>query len=56
MAKPVINKIQTFDATVGTTVAFSFSGNQTYENRLVISDADSSALVFNETITSFQLI
>ena len=55
MAKPVINKIQTFDATVGTTVAFSFSGNQTYENRLVISDADSSALVFDETITSFQL-
>lgn len=49
MAKPVIRNIEPFDANVGTTISFVYSGNQPYMNRIVIFDAlDMSRIHFGD--------
>lgn len=53
--KPILTRIQTFDATKDYTVTFSYSGYQTYKHRLVITNSDTSAVVYDETVEGFEL-
>lgn len=56
MGKPIINKINTFDATKESTITFSYSGNQPYKNRILITNASTNDIVFDETITTMKFI
>lgn len=55
MAKPIINKITPFDANKDFLVTFSWLGNRTYSNRIIVSKADTQAVVFDDTVSSFAL-
>lgn len=49
MAKPIIKQIQTFDATVGSTVYFVWTGFMAYNNRMIIYDASTMNVVYDDT-------
>ena len=51
MAKPVINKIIPFDATVNYTLSMSYIGNIPYKNRIIIYDARTLQVIFDHTET-----
>ena len=55
MAKPILNKIHTFDANDQYKVGFSYKGNQTYSNRLVITNATTSRIIFDDIYIGFEL-
>ncbi len=55
MAKPVINKIQPFDATKDYEIILSWMGNRAYANRIFIYDYETNNLVFDDTVSSFSL-
>lgn len=55
MAKPIVSNIESFDAVNNMTVTFTYSGNQVYKNRLVVTRARNSEIVYDSTITSFKL-
>jgi hypothetical protein len=55
MSKPIINKISSFDATIGTAMTFSYSGSLPYRNRIIIYSAENMASIYDDTITSFSL-
>jgi hypothetical protein len=55
MAKPIVNKVSTFDAADGTTVTFSYSGALPYGNRIIIYAAESMTSVYDDTVTSFSM-
>lgn len=48
--KPVIKPITPFDATLGTTIKATYSGNMPYYNRVVIQDAMTLTVVYDRTI------
>lgn len=50
-----IYKISPFDAEIGTTINFSWRGNQVFKNRCIIKDNDTNETVYDNTITSFKL-
>lgn len=50
-----IYKIKPFDAEVGTTITFSWSGNQVFGNRCVILDNETNEEVYNYPIYSHKL-
>ncbi len=52
MAKPTIKPINTFDASNGTIVYFVWNGNAAYNNRLVIYDAETLNVVYDDTYAS----
>lgn len=52
MSKPIVNKITAFDATVDNTIYFSYLGNMSYRNRLVICKASDLSTVYSKTITT----
>ena len=52
MAKPVINKIIPFDATVNYTLSMSYIGNIPYKNRIIIYDARTLQVIFDHTETT----
>ena len=52
MAKPIVNKITPFDAGMDKTFSFSWNGDQSYKNRLIIYDADTMNIVYDNTIST----
>lgn len=48
--KPVIKPITPFDATLGTKITATYSGNMPYYNRVVVQDAVTLAEVYSRTI------
>lgn len=53
MAKPRINKIKPFDAGFDQMISFSWSGNQSFGNRVIIYDSETMSAVFDNTVKSF---
>ena len=53
MPKPIVNKITPFDATMDKTLSFSWNGNQSYANRLIIYNADTMDVVYDKKINVF---
>lgn len=54
MGKPIVNKINTYDATNDCIVTFSYVGNQPYKNRLVVIDTLTNDVVLDETIDNMK--
>ena len=52
MAKPQINKINPLDATKDNVVSMSYVGNLPYSNRIVIYDATTLAVLYDNTSTN----
>ena len=52
MAKPQINKINPLDATKDNVVSMSYVGNLPYSNRIVIYDATTLAVLYDDTSTN----
>lgn len=52
MAKPILTRISPFDSVKEKVVSFSWTGNQSYANRLVIYDANTLAVVYDVKVTS----
>ena len=52
MAKPVVKTIHAFDAHAAYTVEFTWSGNQAYNNRMIIYDAATQAPVYDHTYSN----
>ena len=55
MSKPNINYISPFDATQEHKVSMSYLGNIPYSNRIIIYDATTLFVVFDDTCTGFTL-
>lgn len=55
MAKAIIPSFMPIDATVDNTITFVYSGDQPYSNRLIIYDADSLEVVYDQTQTTMTL-
>ena len=55
MAKPIINKIQPFDANRPYEISLSWNGNRAHANRILIYDNGTNNLVFDDTVSSFAL-
>ena len=53
MAKPIIKKIQPFDAKKDYEISFAWTGNRAYANRIIIYDNESNKLVWDDTVSSF---
>lgn len=51
----IIHTISPFDAAVGTTIKFSWDGNQAFKNRCVIKNNDTQEVVYDVTVDSFKL-
>ena len=49
MAKPIIKTVHAFDASEAYFITFTWSGNQAYNNRLVLYDASTQAIVYDHT-------
>lgn len=54
MGKPIVNKINTYDAANDCVVTFSYVGNQPYKNRLVVIDTLTNNIVLDETIDNMK--
>ena len=54
MPKPIIRAIAPFDATVGTTIEFTWSGRQMKSNVATIVDASTGATVFVHEQAAFK--
>lgn len=50
-----IRTIAPFDATIGTTITFSWTGAQVFKNRCIIRDNETNETVYDYTIESFKL-
>lgn len=48
-----MNKIKPFDAEIEQSISFSWNGNQAYGNRIIIYEKESMAILFDDTIESF---
>ena len=55
MSKPVINSIKPFDATKASKVSMAYIGNLPYSNRIIIYDATTLSVVFDDTQSGFTL-
>lgn len=55
MLSPILYDIGAFDANVGTTIKFYYTGEQVFSNRLIIKDNETLTEVYNEKIDSMQL-
>lgn len=53
--KPIVNKIDTFDPSLGYTFSFTYSGNQSRSNRLIITDNDTNTIVYDNTVVTMRL-
>ena len=53
MAKPTVNKIAPFDASLDKAFSFSWDGNQPYANRLIIYNADTMEPIYDRKISTF---
>lgn len=55
MAKPIINRIRPFDALNETTISFTVSGILVRYNEIIIRNADTMAVVFDEIVENMRL-
>lgn len=55
MARPILNKIQPFDANYDYEISISWTGNRAYANRIIIRDNETNSVVFDDTISTFAL-
>ena len=55
MAKPILKKIEPFDANKDQEIEITWTGNRAYANRIVIYDNESNKVVFDDTVSSFSL-
>lgn len=55
MARPILNKIQPFDANKDYEISISWTGNRAYANRIIIRDNDSNSVLFDDTVSTFAL-
>lgn len=53
---PIIPTILPFDPTYSAKIEFVYNDNQAFKNRAVITNADTNAIVYDETITSMKLV
>lgn len=53
--KPVLYLVNSFDAKMGTTIKFTWLGNQPVSNTLIIKDSDTNAIVYNKTLSTMRL-
>ena len=52
MAKPIVNRTKPLDATQDNVVSMSYVGNLPYSNRIIIYDATTLALIYDDTTTN----
>ena len=55
MSKPVINSIKPFDAEKESKVSMTYIGNLPYSNRIIIYNATTLSVVFDDTQSGFTL-
>lgn len=55
MSKPIVNSISPFDATKESKVSMTYIGNLPYSNRIIIYDATTLSVVFDDTKSGFTL-
>ncbi len=55
MAKPIIQKIQPFDATKDYEITLSWTGNRAHANRIIIYDNDTNNVIFDDIVSSYAL-
>ncbi len=55
MAKPIIQKIQPFDANKDYEITLSWMGNRAHANRIIIYDNDTNNVVFDDMVSSYAL-
>lgn len=55
IAKPIIAKINPFDANKDYEIALLWSGNRAHANRIIICDNETNNVVFDDMISSFSL-
>ena len=55
MAKPIIRKITPFDANKDYEITISWLGNRAYANRIYVYDNETNALVFDDTVSTFDM-
>lgn len=55
MARPVVMKIQPFDANKDYEITLSWMGNRAHANRIIIYDNETNVVVFDDMISSFAL-
>lgn len=55
MIKPILNKINTFDPALNYVFSFTYNGNQSMSNRLVITDNDTNGIIYDKTVVSMKL-
>lgn len=53
--KPIVNRINTFDPAYDYTFSFSYSGNQSRSNRLIITDNETNTVVYDNTVVTMKL-
>lgn len=54
VVKPIVNKIDTFDPSLGYTFSFTYNGNQSRSNRLIITDNDTNTIVYDNTVITMR--
>lgn len=55
MGKPTLYPISPFDKTIGTTLYFTYSGNQAIKNKVVVRENTSNTVVYEKEYETFQL-
>lgn len=55
MAKPQIQKIKPFDADKDYEISLVWTGNRSHANRIIVSDYETNAIVFDDMASSFAL-
>lgn len=55
MARPIINRIQPFDARYDYEINISWIGNRACANRVIIRDNEENGIVWDDTVTTYSL-
>lgn len=55
IAKPILQKIQPFDATKDYEISLLWSGNRAHANRIIICENETNNVVFDDMVSSFSL-
>ncbi|MCM1100146.1 MAG: hypothetical protein NC079_00655 [Clostridium sp.] len=55
MARPIISKINPFDANNSFEISISWTGSRAQTNRIIISDNDTNQVVWDDTVSSYTL-
>lgn len=55
MAKPIVRKIEPFDADKDYEIELSWTGNRAHANRIIIYDNDTNNIVFDDMVSTYAL-